>query len=213
MEELRNTQQTKLAPNTELDTAMPNALMTLNSFGDKLTAKIGMMTKVTMDHVVLNSMSGKPTNTPMPTPPIPADNLDTLDVKELNVEMDPKDKMESVIRMDATLTHSEMVILISMDLDPILPSIPLDPSPSSLNSSLTMELIMEICLKSEDSMCKEERKSKLPKPMSPDLAIMTALPMLTARNKRLYSSNPRHSEAEEDLKPWEKLCEVVWSLY
>lgn len=66
------------------------------------------------------------------------------------------------------------------------------------NSLQTMVPTMEIYLKLEDSMSKEERRFRLPRPMFLDLEITTVLQIKTARSRRLYSGNLRLLEAEED---------------
>ena len=60
----------------ELGIVMPSALTIRNSSMDRPTAKIGKMIRVITGHAVLNSMSGRPTNTPTPTLPILASNPD-----------------------------------------------------------------------------------------------------------------------------------------
>ena len=55
-----------------------------------------------MELVVLNSMSGKPTNGPMHTLLILAKFQAITDVKVKNVEMEPKGKMASATKMDVT---------------------------------------------------------------------------------------------------------------
>lgn len=86
----------------ELGIVTPSALTISNSSMDRPTAKIGIMIRAITVHAVLNSMSGKPTNTPMPTLPILASNPDMLDVKETTVAMAPKDKTETVTKMVVT---------------------------------------------------------------------------------------------------------------
>lgn len=86
----------------ELATAMHNALMIKNSSMGRPTAKTGIMIWDTMEVAVLNSMSGRQINSQMPTLPIHARSLDTIDARVANVVMDPKDKMEFVTKMDVT---------------------------------------------------------------------------------------------------------------
>jgi len=83
----------------ELAIVMPNVLMTSNSSTEKPTPMIGMMTKVTMEAVALNSMFGKPTSGQMLSQPIPAKLLATIDVRKTNAEMEAKDKTEFVTKM------------------------------------------------------------------------------------------------------------------
>jgi hypothetical protein len=97
----KNTLPIKQVLNMEQDTVMLNALMTLNLYMEKLTQKTGRMIKVTMDLAVQSLMFGKPTNTPTPTLLILAKLQDTIDAKEVNVEMAAKDKTVFVIKTGA----------------------------------------------------------------------------------------------------------------
>ena len=96
----KNTQLTKLELNTEQDIVMLNALMISNSSMERPTQRIGMMIKAIMDLVVQSLMFGRLINTLMLTQPILAKFQATTDVKEVNVVMAVKDKMESVTKTD-----------------------------------------------------------------------------------------------------------------
>ncbi len=98
---LLNTLEIRLEPNMEQATVMLNAPMTSNLFVARLTAKTGKMIRDTMEAAVLNLMFGRLTSLPMHTQPMSALLQDTIDVKEMNVEMMSKDKMETVIKMVA----------------------------------------------------------------------------------------------------------------
>ena len=98
---LLNTLAIKLEPNMEQAIVMLNALKMSNSFVVKLTARTGLMIKVTMEAVVLSLMFGKPTNGLTLILLMSAPPQDITDAKELSVEMVIKDKMETATKMDA----------------------------------------------------------------------------------------------------------------
>lgn len=101
MEDRANILAIKLEPSSEQAIAMLNALMISSSFGEKPTQRTGLMTKGSMDLVVLSSISGKQTNGQMHIQLTPVRCLDITDVLAVSVEMAQVDRMESVIRMDA----------------------------------------------------------------------------------------------------------------
>ena len=68
----------------------------------RLIAKIGPMTKGTMEAVVLSLIFGKLINGPMLTLLMCAQFQDITDVKELTAEPETKDKTETVTKTDAT---------------------------------------------------------------------------------------------------------------
>ncbi len=78
---------------------MLNVLMISNLSMDRPILKIGVMIKVTMDLAVQSLISGKLINMLMLTLPTLARFQATTDVKEVNVGMVIKDKMESVTKM------------------------------------------------------------------------------------------------------------------
>jgi hypothetical protein len=102
MEVQADSLQTKLGPNMEQVTVMHNALMISSLFGEKLTLKIGTMIRDTMEPAAPNLTYGKPTNRQMPILPILAKSLQTTDAKAMIVVTVLRDKVEFVIRMDAT---------------------------------------------------------------------------------------------------------------
>lgn len=98
---LLNTLATKQEPNMEQAIATLNALKMSSSFVVRLTAKIGIMIKATMEVAVLSLMFGKLTNGPTLTLPTFAQLQDITDAKELSVEMAIKGKMETATKTDA----------------------------------------------------------------------------------------------------------------
>lgn len=80
--------------------AMLNVLMILNLFTERPILRTGMMIRDIMDLVVLNLMFGRQTKQPMLIRLILAKCQVIIDVRVVNVEMEHRDKMEYVIKMD-----------------------------------------------------------------------------------------------------------------
>lgn len=195
----------------ELDIVMLNVLMIWNSFGDRLIVKTGKMIRVIMVLVVLNLMFGKLTNMLMLILLILVKLQDIIDVKEVNVEMVLKDKMEYVIKMDVILVLSEMDIENFMDLEVHIMLILLRKSLLLLNLSLLIILILEICWKFRDSMFKMVKKYLSLMLMSQALILTTQLLMETVENRRKYLDNLRLLLRKEDWKLWEMHSKEEWS--
>lgn len=145
-----STKVTMLVPNTELDIVMPNAHKILNSSMDKLTPLDGhhlqpiqMPEPDNGDLAALRWISGRPTQwlklTLLIHVPIPL--KEERDAKVTSAVQETTDTVESAIKMDVILTHTELVLQIStvQERPSILPShFKLLP-----NSSLTMEPTLE----------------------------------------------------------------------
>jgi hypothetical protein len=112
----------------ELDIVMLNAPMISNLSVERPIAKIGKVIEGIMVAAVLSSMFGRRINMQMLTLPIHAQFQVTIVVRESNVEMELKDKLETVIKMVAISILSEMEIKISMDLVLVFQLILLVPS-------------------------------------------------------------------------------------
>lgn len=117
MEAKASTLETKLAPNMVQDIVTPNALMTLNGYMEKLTARIG----VTMVSVVLKLIFGKLINTQQHTQCILALTLAFKDAKVLNVGTIHRDTKDFAIKMDLISTHTETDKRTSSDQDLNIP--------------------------------------------------------------------------------------------
>lgn len=140
---------------------------------------------------VPSSMYGKLINMLMLTLLILVQSQDIIDVKVVNVEMELKDKMVSVIRMDVISVLSEMDIKIFMDLEVNLTLILLRNSVLLLNLLLQIILTMVIYSKFQDIMFKMVKKylSLIPIFLELTLIIQSLMETVKNRKKHLESLN------------------------
>lgn len=205
-----NSQPIRLELNMEQGIAMLNVLMILNLFTERPILRTGMMIRDIMDLVVLNLMFGRQTKQPMLIRLILAKCQVIIDVRVVNVEMEHRDRMEYVIKMDVIWILSEMEIKTFMGLDPTIRLIQLVLSRLSLNLLQLMALIMEIFLKLEDSMSRTAKKYHSQKLISQVLEITIPLLIWTVEIKREYLVNLQLFRMLGVWSKWGQLWKTVW---